>query len=75
MKYVDLGYGISVAPGLVIQKKKKKRLHISNISRADEMAGISRYGILIKKDKYLTPATRELVKFLAPDFDPRFTPT
>ncbi len=70
MKYVELGYGVSVAPALVIQPKDRKRLYVSNISRSDKMAGLSRYGILIKKGKYLTPAARELIKFLAPGFGP-----
>lgn len=70
MKYVELGYGVSAAPGLVIQPKDRKRLYISNISRSDKLAGLSRYGILIKKRKYLSPAARELIKFLAPGFDP-----
>ncbi len=70
MKYVELGYGVSVAPGLVIQPKDSKRLHICNMTHSDKLAGLSRYGILIKKGKYLTPAARELIKFLAPKFDP-----
>ncbi|MGD0232694.1 MAG: LysR family transcriptional regulator [Syntrophorhabdales bacterium] len=70
IKCVELGYGVSVAPSFVIQPKDRKRLHVSNITRSDETAGLSRYGILVKKGKYLTPAARELIKFLAPEFDP-----
>ena len=32
-------------------------------------AVLSRYGILLKRGKYLSPAARELIKFLCPDFD------
>jgi hypothetical protein len=65
MKYVELGYGVSAVPELVIQPKDKKRFFISNISKSDKRAGFSIYGILTKKGKYMTPAVRELIKFLS----------
>ncbi len=65
MKYVELGYGVSAVPELVIQPKDKKRFFISNISQSDKRAGLSIYGILTKKGKYMTPAARELIKFLS----------
>lgn len=69
IKYVELGFGISILPGIVIQPKDKKRLYIRNLSDLDERVGFSRYGILLKKGKYLSPAARELIRILSPDFD------
>jgi DNA-binding transcriptional LysR family regulator len=69
MKYVELGFGVSIVPAIVIQPKDRKRLYIRNMSSLDERIGFSRYGILIKKVKYLSPAAKELIRFLSPDFD------
>jgi DNA-binding transcriptional LysR family regulator len=69
MKYVELGFGVSLVPGIVIQAKDRKRLYIKNMSNLDERIGLSRYGVLVKKGKYLSPATKELIRLLSPSFD------
>ena len=68
MKYVELGYGISMAPGILIQPNDKNRLYTRNLTKEEPLAKQSKYGILIKKGKYHSPATREMIKFLSPEF-------
>jgi DNA-binding transcriptional LysR family regulator len=69
MKYVQMGFGISVLPEMVIQPKDKKRLYLRDLSEVDEKSGISKYGILLKKGKYISPAAKELIRFLSPEID------
>jgi DNA-binding transcriptional LysR family regulator len=69
MKYVEMGFGVSVIPEIMLQPKDRKRLYIRDLGEIDTETGISEYGILIKKGKYLSPAARELIKFLCPKFD------
>lgn len=69
MKYVEMGFGVSVLPEIMMQAKDKKRVHLRPLDDVEAGTGLSRYGILLKKGKYLSPAARELVKFLCPDFD------
>jgi len=69
MKYVQMGFGVSVLPEMVIQPKDKKRLYLRDLSEVDEKSGISRYGILLKKGKYISPAAKELIRFLSPEID------
>lgn len=68
MKYVELGYGISMAPEILIQPADRKRLYTRNLSKEEPEAGYSNYGILIKKGKYHNPAARAMIKFLSPEF-------
>ncbi|MFX1263913.1 MAG: LysR family transcriptional regulator [Promethearchaeota archaeon] len=69
MKYVELGFGISVLPGIALQPKDKSRFYLRPLSDIGDALGYSRYGILLKKGKYLSPATRELIRFFSPDFN------
>jgi LysR family cys regulon transcriptional activator len=69
LKYVEMGFGVSTVPGIIIQPKDRKRLFIIDLRRIDESANMSRYGILVKKGKYLSPVARELISFLSPNFD------
>jgi len=71
MKYVEMGFGVSVLPGIVLQHrdKDKKRLYMKDLSEVDKKFGFSQYGLLVKRGKYLSPAARELVKYLSPDFN------
>lgn len=68
MKYVELGYGISMAPEILLQPGDKKRLYTRNLSNEEPEARHSNYGILIKKGKYHSPPVREMIKFLSPEF-------
>jgi DNA-binding transcriptional LysR family regulator len=69
MTYVEMGFGVSVLPEIMIQPEAKKRLFLRDLSEVEEDAGFSRYGLLLKKGKYVSPAARELIKMLAPQFD------
>jgi DNA-binding transcriptional LysR family regulator len=69
MKYVEMGFGVSVLPEIMMQTTDKKRVHLRALDDVEAGTGLSRYGILLKKGKYLSPAARELIKFLCPDFD------
>lgn len=68
MKYVELGYGVSMAPEILIQPGDRKRLYTRNLSKEEPEAKRSNYGVLIKKGKYHSPAAREMIKFLSPEF-------
>lgn len=71
MKYVEMGFGISVLPGIVIQHrdKAKKRLYMKDLSAIDKSLGFSQYGLLVKRGKYLSPAAKELIRYLSPEFN------
>jgi hypothetical protein len=42
---------------------------LRDLSEVDEKSGISKYGILLKKGKYISPAAKELIRFLSPEID------
>ena len=69
MTYVEMGFGVSVLPEIMIQPRLRKRLFLRELSEIEEGAGFSRYGVLLKKGKHVSPAARELIKMLAPHFD------
>ena len=69
MKYVEMGFGVSMLPGMIIQPKDKNRLYLRDLSEVDEKGGISKYGILLKRGKYISPAAKELIRFLSPEID------
>jgi DNA-binding transcriptional LysR family regulator len=66
MKYVELGFGVSLLPGIAIQPKDRSRFYLRSVSN---LIGYSQYGILLKKGKYHSPAAKELIRFFSPDFD------
>ena len=61
-KYVAMGFGVSMIPELTIQPKDRKSFCLKPMS---DIVGYSHYGLLIKKQKYLSPAAR-LYPFLVP---------
>jgi DNA-binding transcriptional LysR family regulator len=65
MKYVEMGMGVSMAPGIVFQPKDKKRMFVCDMTVSDERVGYSRHGILIKKGKYLSPPAEEFIRSLS----------
>ena len=66
MKYVELGFGISTVPAICENAKDNDRIYLRPSS---DILGYSRYGILLKKGKYITPAARALIRFFSSDFD------
>jgi DNA-binding transcriptional LysR family regulator len=69
MKYVEMGFGVSVLPEIMIQPGVKKRFCFRDLNDVEAGSGVSQYGILLKKGKYISPAARELIKFLCLKFD------
>jgi len=66
MKYVELGFGVSVLPGICENAKDNDRIYLRPSS---DILGYSRYGILVKKGKYISPAARALIKSLSKDLN------
>jgi DNA-binding transcriptional LysR family regulator len=66
MKYVELGFGVSTVPAICENAKDNDRIYLRPSS---DILGYSRYGILLKKGKYITPAARALIRFFSSDFD------
>ena len=59
MKYVEMGFGVSVLPEIMIEPKAKRQLFLRDLNEVEAEAGFSRYGVILKKGKYLSPAARE----------------
>lgn len=68
-KYVEMGFGVSVLPEISIQANDKKRLYFRDLVEIIPESGISEYGIIIKRGKYLSHAARELIKSFCPEFN------
>ena len=64
MKYVELGFGVSTLPAICENAKDNDRIYLRPSS---DILGYSRYGILLKKGKYITPAARALIRSLSED--------
>lgn len=64
MKYVEMGFGVSLLPGIAIQAEDVGRLYLRPLSN---LIGFSRYGILLKRGKYLSYAAKELIRFFSTD--------
>lgn len=65
-KYVELGFGVSVLPAICVRAKENDRIFFRSSS---DILGNSRYGVLLKKGKYITPAARALIRIISKDFD------
>jgi DNA-binding transcriptional LysR family regulator len=66
VKYVEMGLGVSIVPEIVLQPEDKKALFFQSLSESEKKLGFSRYGILLRKGKYLVPGAREFIAFLSP---------
>ncbi len=69
MTYVELGFGVSVLPDILVRKNMGKRIYFRDLTEVDQTAGVSQYGLLLRKGKYLSPAAKQLVKVICPEFD------
>lgn len=65
-KYVELGFGVSVLPAICVGARENDRIYYRPSS---DILGLSRYGVLLRKGKYVTPAARALIRFVSSDFD------
>lgn len=68
-KYVEMGFGISAIPEIAIRPNDRKRLFFRDLTTIRQDAGVSEYGIIVKRRKYLSRAARELIKLICPEFD------
>ncbi|MBN1834017.1 MAG: LysR family transcriptional regulator [Deltaproteobacteria bacterium] len=67
IKYVKIGLGISIVPEIALHPEDKKSLFFKSMSESEERLGFSRYGILLRKNRYLVPGAQEFIKLLSPD--------
>jgi len=68
-KCVEMGFGVSVIPGIAIEPSDRDRIFLRDLVQIMPEAGISQYGIIIKREKYLSRAARELIKCFCPEFN------
>lgn len=63
-KYVEIGIGLSVLSSLAITHEDRNRLFLFDINH---LLGKTEYGIYFRKDKYITTAMKQFIKFFAPE--------
>jgi DNA-binding transcriptional LysR family regulator len=72
MRYVEMGFGVSWLPEIMLQPADERRVHLRDfgeIEGVEPRDRVSRYGLLVRKGAFPSPVARELIKFLCPDFD------
>jgi len=69
MTYVEMGFGVSVLPDILVRKNMGKRIYFRDLEEVHPGAGVSQYGLLLRRGKYLSPAAKQLVKVICPEFD------
>jgi len=62
-KYVEIGIGLSVLSSLALTREDKNKLFLFDITH---LLGKIEYGIYFRKDKYVTTAMKQFIKFFAP---------
>ncbi len=62
-KFVGMGIGVSILSSAAITKEDRNRLAVFN---ANHLFGKIDYGIYYLRDKYISAATKQFVKFFAP---------
>jgi len=63
-KYVEMGIGLSVLSSLAITREDKNRLFLFV---TNHLFGKTEYGIYLRKDKYITTAMKQFIKYFAPE--------
>ena len=69
-KYVEIGVGISILSAFTLTPTDKHRIRRANVSH---LFGRIDYGIHYRKDKYITTAMKQFVKFFAPELYDKLT--
>ncbi|MGD0232728.1 MAG: LysR family transcriptional regulator [Syntrophorhabdales bacterium] len=69
MNYVEMGFGVSVLPEVLVRRNTGKQIYFRDLKEVDPASGVSQYGLLLRRGKYLSPAARELIKVICPEFD------
>jgi DNA-binding transcriptional LysR family regulator len=63
-KYVEIGIGLSILSSLAFTHEDKNRLFLFDINH---LFGKTEYGIYFRKNKYITIAMKQFIKFFAPE--------
>ncbi len=62
-RYVEIGIGVAVIPKIALQPTKMLRLHAISVN---QFFGKSRYGVIIRKGKYMTSWAKDFLDLLSP---------
>jgi DNA-binding transcriptional LysR family regulator len=65
-KYVALGMGAAILSGYAVSKEDKK---IIDIFRLDRFFPKRRYGLLLRKRKYVSPMVKAFIRIMKPDIE------
>jgi len=63
-RYVEIGIGLSILSSLAFTHEEKNSLLLFDISH---LLGKTEYGIYFRKNKYITTAMKQFIKFFAPE--------
>lgn len=63
-KYVEIGIGLSILSSLAFTHEDKNSLFLFDINH---LLGKTEYGIYFRKNKYITTAMKQFIKFFAPE--------
>jgi len=63
-KYVEIGIGLSILSSVALTHQDKNRLFVFDINH---LLGKTEYGIYLRRDKYITTAMKQFIKFFAPE--------
>lgn len=67
--YVEMGIGLSILSSLILTPEDKKRFAIFNVTN---LFGNVTYGIYYRKDKYISTAMKQFIKFFSPELINKF---
>ena len=66
--YVAHGHGLAVVPGMCLSSKDEEIFHVIEVP--EEFQGETTYGVLLRRDKYISSALRTLLALLeVPNLD------
>jgi LysR family cys regulon transcriptional activator len=63
-KYVEMGIGLSIIHSFTISHDEKRRFALFNVNH---LFGNIEYGIFYRKDKYITAAMKQFIRYFAPN--------
>ncbi|MFB3886500.1 MAG: LysR substrate-binding domain-containing protein [Thermodesulfobacteriota bacterium] len=70
-KFVKKGVGVSVVSSSLITNTERRELFVSDVTK---LFGQRSYGMYIMKDKYISAAMRQFIKFITPELLDRLRP-
>ena len=60
--YVDHGHGLAVVPGMCLSSEDEAIFHIIEVP--EDLEGETTYGVILRRDKYISLALRTLLTLL-----------